>query len=130
MGVTLLKNKISHKFSLFCVALLLSVIAWGMVFPGTALSQPLESRLNRLEVDRYSIEARLNRIEAQLNQVGRSRSPRVSSTSPQTPRNSGRNRPPQLSRDQMFDRLATLAIELKERITKLESRVSKLESRR
>lgn len=119
-------HNILKKIGLFCMALLLVIIAWGGVNTETASSQQVESRINRLESEFYGIESRLNRIESQLNQVGRSGSP-VAPPPPQI--NSGRNRS-QLSREQMFDRLATLVIELKQQVNKLEARVSKLEPQR
>lgn len=101
----------------------LAIAAWGPLGPANASSQ-LESRLSSLEVDVNGIELRLNQIQAQLGQFRRS-SPSVAPplSAIQTRRN------PQLNRDPMFDRLATLVIELKEQITELRTRVSKLESR-
>ena len=120
------KHNILKKIGLFSITLLLVLIAWGGVNTETASSQQVESRISRLESEFYGVESRLNRIESQLNQVGRSGSP---SAPPPSQINSGRNRS-QLSRDQMFDRLATLVIELKQQVNKLEARVSKLEPRR
>ncbi len=106
----------------------LVLIAWAALIPAPASSQ-VESRINALEVDINGIESRLNRIEAQLNQVGNG-SPRAPLSAPSPPpSNSQRNRP-ELNREQMFDRLATLVIELKQQINALEARVSKLESQR
>lgn len=106
------------------IALLLVILAWTSLTPDIALSQQVESRIGSLEFDIRDIESRLNRIESQLNQSGN----RVNSRTPatQTPNNSGRNRS-QPSREQMFDRLATLVIELKQQVNKLETRVSSLE---
>jgi len=103
------------------MALLVLVISW--VAWSHPASQQQQSRLNAVESDIYRIETRLNRIEAQLNQRSRSESPGRLLTYPIPV--SGRNRP-QLNREQMFDRLATLVIE---QVNKLEARVSKLESR-
>lgn len=106
--------------------MVLVLIAWGALIPAPASSQ-VESRINALEVDINRIESRLNRIE-QLNQLGSSGSLRVPLSVPSPSQsNSQRNRS-QLNREQMFDRLATLVIELKQQITALEARISKLES--
>jgi uncharacterized protein YceH (UPF0502 family) len=119
-------NSFIKKIVPLCVALLAVIIAWGGLVPTIASSQE-QSRINALEVDINGIESRLNRIESQLNQFRRFESPGVPSP-PSSPINPGRNRS-QLNRDQMFDRLATLVVELKQQVNKLEVRVSKLESR-
>ena len=119
-------NNLLKKIALLCMVLVL--IAWGALIPAPASSQ-VESRINALEVDINGLESRLNRIE-QLNQLGISGSLRAPLSVPSpSPSNSQRNRS-QLNREQMFDRLATLVIELKQQITALEARVSKLESQR
>jgi hypothetical protein len=121
-------NSFIKKIVPLCIALLAVIIAWGGLVPTIASSQE-QSRINALEVDINGIESRLNRIESQLNQFRRFESPGVPSSSPSpSPINPGRNRS-QLNRDQMFDRLATLVVELKQQVNKLEVRVSKLESR-
>ncbi len=87
-----------------------------------------ENRCNRLE-------SRVNRIEAQLNQSGRSSqrdgrsapSPSRSATITPSPR-SGRT-VSQQEREKMFDRLATLVVEVKQQVNALEGRVAKLEKR-
>lgn len=115
-------NSISKKLAIACIAIFLAIIIWGSLVSAPTTSQ--ESRVYSLELDVRGIESRLNRIESQLNQIGGSAIP----APPQSSSNLGRNRQ-RLSGDPMFDRLATLAIELKERIDKLDGRVSKLESR-
>ena len=121
------KHNLLKKITLICIALLLGIVAWGGLIPEIALSQQQQSRLNAVEIDINRIETRLNRIESQISQVGRFGSSRPPvDPPPQPPNNSGRNQP-QLSREQMFDRLATLVIELREQIKELEARVSKLE---
>ncbi len=107
------------------VAVVLVIIIWGGLLSHPALSQQIESRLYNLEADVNRVEARLNQIESLLNQ-NRSPSSRLPVTLPQPPRNNRRNVSQQ---DSMFDRLATLVIELKQQVNKLEARVSKLESR-
>ena len=108
--------------------MVLVLIAWGALIPAPASSQ-VESRINALEVDINGLESRLNRIE-QHNQLGSSGSPRVPLPAPSpSPSNSQQSRS-QLNREQMFDRLATLVIELKQQITTLEARISKLESQK
>lgn len=112
------------KIALICISLFFLVLVWrGGHAPARAQYQ---SRINSLEVDINGIEARLSRIEAQLNQFSRGAIRAPANPSPRS--NTGQNRLP-LSREQMFDRLATLVIEIKQQTRQLEARVSKLESR-
>ncbi len=117
-------NSLLKKIALLCTAVLILILFLGSLTPEIALSQQVESRLNALELDFRNLELRINQLESQLNQTRRGVSPRTPATS--TPNNRGRNQP-QLSREQMFDRLATLVIELKQQVNQLEARVSKLE---
>jgi hypothetical protein len=121
------KNNSFIKITWFCI-MLIAIISWSGLVSAPASSQQEQSRINALEVDINGIESRLNRIEAQFNQF-RSGSPGTPSSLPPPSINTGRNRT-HLNREQMFDRLATLVIELKQQVNKLEARVSKLESGR
>ena len=105
------------------MALLLLIIVWGGLVSAPASSQS-GSRVNSLELDIRGIQSRLSRIESQLNRSGGGPTPAASPPS----NNTGRYRQG-LSGDPMFDRLATLAIELRERINQLDTRVSNLESK-
>ncbi len=107
------------------VAVFMVIIIWGGLLSYPALSQQIESRLYNLEADVNRVESRLNQIESVLNQ-NRSQSSRLPVTLPQPARNNRRNVSQQ---DPMFDRLATLVVELKQQVNKLETRVAKLESR-
>ena len=107
------------------VAVFVVIIIWGGFLSYPALSQQIESRLYNLEADVNRVESRLNQIESVLNQ-NRSPSSRLPVKLPQSARNNRRNVSQQ---DPMFDRLATLVVELKQQVNKLEARVSKLESR-
>lgn len=117
-------NSVSKKLVMLCIALIGIIAVVGLV---SAPASSQQSRVNALEVDLRGVQSRLNRIEAQLNQSSRSGAVRVPAAAPPSS-NSGRTRQ-MLSSDPMFDRLATLAIELRERIDRLDARVSKLESR-
>lgn len=107
----------------------LTVLLMGWLLPNRAIAQStaqLESRLGRLESDIYQVRSELSRLESQVSGVSRSGSSAIAPLPP-APRyepNFPRTAPPQSA---MFDRLATLAIELKERITSLETRVTRLE---
>lgn len=110
----------TRKLLLLCLTTILVTISW-YGSNSTAFSQ--QSRVVNLEADIYRLESRLNRLEAQISQISRGQTPAPA------PINSGRKQP-QLSREQMFDNLATLAIETKDQVNKLQVRVSKLEKLR
>ncbi|MBV6623384.1 MAG: hypothetical protein KI793_10670 [Rivularia sp. (in: Bacteria)] len=101
----------------------LVIILWGSLLSGKAYSGLFESRLNNLESDFYRLESQVNRIETQLNRVGAS-GQKIPNQPLSQPR---RRRLSQRQRDKMFDRLATLVIELKQDIQQLQKRVSQLE---
>lgn len=86
-------------------------------------STQLESRLSNLEVDVSHLQNQVDHLESQLHRSSQLRAqPQL--TSPQLK--------PEKSispTDSMFDRLATLVIELKERLNNLEARLSKLEAK-
>ncbi len=112
-------------FKKLLLVILLVIFIWGGLLSDTAYCGLLESRLNNLEYDFYRLESQVNRIETQLNRAGVSQ-PRI----PNNPLPSQR-RPRKLSqqeREKMFDRLATLVIELKQDIKGLQKRVSQLEN--
>ncbi|ABA21903.1 conserved hypothetical protein [Trichormus variabilis ATCC 29413] len=103
----------------------LVIVIWLGLLSSPASSQQIESRLNNLQADFSRVLSRLNQIESQLNQNRQSpSSPRTTITVP-----SGSRRNISLQeQEKMFDRLATLVVELKQQVNKLEARVTKLES--
>lgn len=114
------------------VALFLAIILWSGLFAKTASSQLIESRLNNLEADFNRLESRLANLEAQTNRIPPSPGRTVPTLPPTTParRTDTTNRvSTQSQRDQMFDRLATLVVETKQQVNRLEQRVKKLEAR-
>ncbi|MEH1781670.1 MAG: hypothetical protein V7L26_21660 [Nostoc sp.] len=113
------------KIKVLVIAGILITIIWGSFFPKTASSQQVESRINNLEADFNRVESRLNQIESQLGKTRHS----PSSITTLTPRQSTGYRGNLSQQDPMFDRLATLVIELKQQVNKLEARVAKLELR-
>ncbi|MEA5504316.1 hypothetical protein VB735_14570 [Halotia wernerae UHCC 0503] len=102
----------------------LVIVIWMGLLSNSASSQQVESRINNLEADFNRIESRLNQIEAQLGQTRQSPSSKRTTLTPRSP---GSRRSLSQS-DRMFDRLATLVVELKQQVNNLEKRVSKLES--
>lgn len=108
---------------LFAGALI--IVIWLGFLSTPASSQQIESRINNLQADFNRVLSRLNQIEGQLNQRQPGSSPRTTITVP----SGSRRNLSQTQREQMFDRLATLVVELKQQVNKLEARVAKLESR-
>jgi hypothetical protein len=92
--------------------------------PGIASSR-VDSRLNRLESESSLIRARLNRLETQLSRANRGSDVDL----PEINLSDGAVSSP-LADDPMFDRLATLVIEQRERIDQLEARIAALERSR
>ena len=113
------------RIGLMAIALFLVIITWGGIFSQPASSQQVESRISNLEVDINRLESRLNRIESLLIQNRRLPSAQPPTITPQPP-----GRAVQQQRDQMFDRLATLVIELREDVRELQARLAKVEGRR
>ena len=110
------------KLGVLLLAAILIFITWGgLISRPAASSIQFQSQLNNLESDFFRLESRLNRIESQLRQSGvRVPTNRSGSTDRKA-------RPSQIPGGRMFDNLATLVIELKQDLRKLEKRVSKLE---
>lgn len=117
---------------IICLALILGFA----LLPRFTLAQApafLESRIARLESENLQLRSQVSRIESQLAQLsGRSLSssqrPRPNPPATQVlPRT---NRRQVSSSDPMFERLATLVIELKERVQALEAQVAALKKQR
>jgi outer membrane murein-binding lipoprotein Lpp len=100
-----------------------AIVLWIGLLSNPASSQQIESRINNLEADLNRVRSQLTQIQSQIGQTRLSPSPRTTLT-PRQPRNLS-----QTERDKMFDRLATLVIELRQQVNKLETRVSQLEKR-
>lgn len=94
-------------------------------------SSALESRISRLETDNFQLRSLISRIESQLSAVsGRTLSPNPSPTRSPAPSVPPRANRQVSSSDPMFNRLATLVVELKERIQALEAQVAELKKQR
>ena len=80
---------------------------------------------SNLQADIFELRSQVNQLRAQVAQLSR-QSPSSTRTAPisKAPRS-----PTDPTDPQIIDRLATLAIEAKDRLTALESRVAKLEKR-
>jgi outer membrane murein-binding lipoprotein Lpp len=109
---------------IFCLLILLLL---GLCI-GLAKAQSLgslNSRVSRLESENAHLRGRITRLENQLRNVGRTK-PSGGTEQLTLPPSS----PSPSIDDPMFDRLATLVIELKERMNALENRLDALERQR
>lgn len=84
----------------------------------------LSSRINRLESENSALRSRINRLETQVSRLNADVGIGYAEPIQEDLSATGT-----LSSDPMFDRLATLAIELKERINVLEAQVADLQAR-
>lgn len=112
-----------QRFWLLC---LLFLLLGFTIIPRLSQAQSigLDSRISRLEAEIFQLRSRLSNLESQRSPVDRSASnPPPSPTIPSSPR---QTTPPSPA---MFDRLATLTIELKERVQTLEQKVAALEKK-
>ncbi|NJL46982.1 MAG: DUF342 domain-containing protein [Leptolyngbyaceae cyanobacterium SM2_5_2] len=100
---------------------LLGLLLWfGLGSYGAAQSEArLESRLNRLESELGRLRSQMSRVEHQLAIPNRPAAPPQPLPSPALL---------EPSLEEQFNNLATLAIELKQRVQQLEGRVEQLES--
>jgi type II secretory pathway component PulM len=106
-----------------CLGILTFILIWSGLFSHPAASQQIESRLNNLEADFNRLQSEVNQLQSQLSNRPSS-SPRTTITPSPSRRNLS-----QKEKDKMFDRLATLVVEVKRQVQGLEKRVTKLESR-
>lgn len=103
------------------LALLLAGAIVVRVAPATA---SVELRVSRLESEIWQLQSQLRQLEAELRRVDRAPMRPVTPT-PAVPRSPERS---PLARDPMFDRLATLVVEQKRRLDRLEARIVQLET--
>lgn len=111
------------------------VLALALIFAVTILSSrtlaqssaALESRISRVESDNFQLRSQIANLEAQVATIkGQSSSQTPIPIRPQTPPVPSRANRQVTSSDPMFDRLATLVIELKQRVQALEAQVAQL----
>ncbi|HLO84083.1 MAG TPA: hypothetical protein VK203_03580 [Nostocaceae cyanobacterium] len=114
-------------FKKLILAGIVVIILWSGFLAKSASSQQTDFRIFNLESDLRRLELRLNQLEYSLGQNRASPSPNINLT-PQQSTGSSRKLS-QSERDRMFDRLATLVVELKQQVNQLNARVAKLESR-
>ncbi len=114
----------------------IAIVSFALILLVTVLSRwtlaqsagYLESRLSRLESDSFSIRSELARLEAVVTQLANSSNSAPITIRPPLPASPRANRQ-LLSSDLTYNRLATLVVELKQRINNVETRVNRLEKR-
>jgi uncharacterized protein YceH (UPF0502 family) len=87
------------------------------------VSSNVTARVSRLETENSTLRSRVNRLESDVARLSRASGVELS-----PPGQSSEPSSSAASSDPMFDRLATLAIELRDRIITLEEKVADLES--
>jgi len=95
-------------------------------FTPVSASSALESRISRLESDNSQLRSQVSRLESELYRLAgtRPQPERVNQPAPRITPNPSLSPLSTLGDDPMFKRLATLVIELKERIVALETQVA------
>jgi chromosome segregation ATPase len=109
------------KISFLCLACALAIAVSPIFTPAQSTSQ-LEFRITQLEGQIAELRGQIYSLQSQGSRVNRPVSPNRPSSS--------RTNPRMLSGDPMFDNLATLAIETKQDVLKIQERLSKLEASR
>lgn len=110
------------------------VLAIALIFALTILSSrtlaqssaALESRISRVESDNFQLRSQIANLEAQVATLKGQSSSHPIPIRPQAPLVPPRANRQVTSSDPMFDRLATLVIELKQRVQSLEAQVAQL----
>lgn len=122
------------KIIVICLSFILALA----ILPRLTLAQStgyLESRISRIEADNSQLRSQVANLESQVYRLSSSANfPRQATNAP-VPRPSpsptpARGNRARLSQDPMFDRLANLVIELKERVQALETQVAELKRQR
>jgi outer membrane murein-binding lipoprotein Lpp len=98
------------------------IIVWGGILSKTASPQQVDFRVNNLESDVRILKLRLQQLELVVNKNNQLPSSNNSQVSPNLRRNLS-----QSQQDKMFKNLATLVVELNQKVKKLTVRVNQLE---
>lgn len=117
------------KIGAFAIALIfaLTILSSRTVAQSSAA---LESRISRVESDNFQLRSQIANLESQVSTLRGQSSPQTPIIRPQAPVVPPRANRQVTSSDPMFDRLATLVIELKQRVQALEAQVAQLKQRR
>lgn len=99
--------------------ILLIWFSWQSVTPAQSTTQ-LESRLSRIELENTTLRSRISQLESQVSRLSSNAGVDFSPTVPDRATSAASP----LADDPTFKRLATLVIELKERIVAVENQVA------
>jgi outer membrane murein-binding lipoprotein Lpp len=112
--------------ALFTLILLLGIGQHGAV-PQTFSN--VDARVSNLQSQVYQLRAEVSQLSNEVRSLNRGNVPAPIAITP-VPTVPPRPVQPDLTNKQMFDRLATLVIELKERMNDVEARLANLEKQR
>ncbi len=115
---TLMLKKIKSLGILTLILLLW--FSWQIVTPAQSTTQ-LESRLSRIELENATLRSRISQLESQVSRLN---SNAGIDFSPSLPNDRPASAASPLADDPTFKRLATLVIELKERVVAVEKQVA------
>ena len=101
------------------ILILLLWCSWQIATPAQSTNQ-LESRLSRIELENTTLRSRVGQLESQVSRL----SSNAGIDFPQPPADRSTPAASPLANDPTFKRLATLVIELKERIVAVENQVT------
>lgn len=102
------------------VVILLLWFSWQTITPAQSTTQ-LESRLSRVELENTTLRSRIGQLESQVSRLS---SNAGINFSPPVPGDRSTSAASPLADDPTFKRLATLVIELKERVVAVENQVA------
>jgi hypothetical protein len=88
----------------------------------------LTSRISRLESENSTLRSRISRLESDISRISSTLGLNYTYSSPSD--SGSATASPSPTTDPMFDRLATLVIELRDRMITLENQVTELQQRR
>ncbi|MBD1937353.1 hypothetical protein [Microcoleus sp. FACHB-68] len=115
------------KFVAMGLALLLGLVILQTFKPAQAQSGA-DARVSRLESEVYNLRAQISRLESQVYRLNNRAGSSASTSTTREIEPEPEYIPPRAVPDPMFSRLATLVIELKERIDGIDARLTDVEN--
>ncbi|MTJ08509.1 hypothetical protein FJR38_09880 [Anabaena sp. UHCC 0253] len=109
-------------FRRFLLMGVLVIIVWSGILLNTASPQQVDFRVNNLEADVRTLNLRLQQLELMVRKNNQLPSANSLPGSPNL-----RQKLTQPQQEKMFDNLATLVVELNQKVNKLTMRVNQLE---
>lgn len=118
------------KFVSIGLALLLGLVFLQTFKPAQAQSSGVDSRVSRLESEISTLRSQISRLESQVYRLDNRAGASGSTSTRREIEPEPEYIPPRAVPDPMFTRLATLVIELKERIDGIDARLTDVENNR